>query len=406
MDTSTETVETRQRMGLRRARVSIAVAFIASGFVIGSWVVNIPRVQQATGISNGLLGTVLVIPAAACIVGVQLCGYLSDRIGSKSTVIAGALLATVAVSVAADATNPWSLGASLAFFGLGLGALDVSMNAQAVLLERDYGRRIMSSFHAYYSLGSAAGGLLAGSLASAGWGLTESVLVSACAGFVVVAATAGGLLRNTRQLPSRSTASTTPRPMNRWTRRIVALGSLAVLLLLCEGAANDWSALQLQDRFSLPAGIAAAGYASFAVSMTIGRLAGDRIAMKLGAIRVLRWGALAAAAAVAVIMFSPFPWLVLVGWGMLGFGLSGCIPLIFSAAGNEPGGTAGIALSRVSGLGYVGLLGGPSLIGWSAQLTSVNTAFVIVLISCLVAACLAGVVRTTSSPRRAEERGQ
>ncbi len=164
--------------------------------------------------------------------------------------------------------------------------------------------------------------------------------------------------------------------------------------MLCEGAANDWSALQLHERFGVSGGAAAGAYAAFAVAMTIGRLGGDRIAMRLGPVRVVRYGTLVAAVAVVLIIVSSALWLTLAAWALFGLGLSGCVPILFSAAGNQPTGTAGVALGRVSGLGYIGLLAGPTLIGWTAQATSIAAAFGILVAACLASAVLARAVRT------------
>ncbi len=179
---------------LFRARAAVTAAFVMSGILIGSWVVNFPRLEIATGISHGVLGTILIIPAAACIVGVQVCGALSDRIGSRTTLLCGAALAAVSVAVAARATNAAELAVPLLFFGFGLGALDVSMNAQAVSVERLYGRRILASFHAFYSMAAAAGGITAGLLIGLGWSLESTVVACAVAGCALMGATASGLL--------------------------------------------------------------------------------------------------------------------------------------------------------------------------------------------------------------------
>ncbi|WP_426520281.1 MFS transporter [Diaminobutyricibacter sp. McL0618] len=391
---------------LVRARAAVTAAFVMSGILVGSWVVNFPRLEIATGISHGVLGTILIIPAAACIVGVQVCGALSDRIGSRPTLLAGAALAAVSVAVAARATNAWELAVPLLFFGFGLGALDVSMNAQSVVIERLYGRRILASFHAFYSMAAAFGGIAAGVLIGLGWTLESTVAVCAVSGCTLIAATASGLLPKEYARPqaeptqSGADAALQSDRRNRWTPAILALGLSALLLMLCEGAANDWSAVQVHERFGVTGGAAAGGYAAFAVAMTVGRLGGDRIAMRLGPVRVIRYGTLVAAAAVALIIVSSALWLTVAAWALFGLGLSGCVPILFSAAGNQPTGTAGVALGRVSGMGYVGLLSGPTLIGWTAQATSIAAAFGILVVACVGSALLAGSVRTRANCHR------
>jgi MFS family permease len=162
--------------------------------------------------------------------------------------------------------------------------------------------------------------------------------------------------------------------------------------MLAEGVANDWSALQIKQRLGEPSAVAAFGYGAFAVTMTVARLFGDRLASRLGAMRTVRFGSLLGALGLTAVVLSSNLALTVVGWAVLGLGLSGCIPLIFSAAGNLPTNSRGVVMSRVVALGYFGLLAGPGVIGWTSQATTITLALIIPLVCCLGVAALAGVV--------------
>jgi MFS family permease len=177
---------------------------------------------------------------------------------------------------------------------------------------------------------------------------------------------------------------------------VLVLGVLAFLLLLSEGSAMDWSSLHAQQHLGTSPTMGALAFGTFVTAMTVGRFSVDRVAQHIGSARVLRWGAAAAAVGIIVVTLSPVLPLTLLGWIMFGLGLSGGVPQVLSAAGNVSG-ASGRALSRVVGLGYVAILAGPAVIGWLAEVTSLNTAFVVPLCAVLTCALAAGAV-TSSTP--------
>ncbi|RIJ78721.1 MFS transporter [Nakamurella silvestris] len=382
---------------LKSARVAVVSAFAIAGFVLATWVVNIPSVEARTGISHGTLGTLLLFIGLGAFIGMQVSGPLTDRFGGKSVTIAGGILSCAAVVLPALATNAPTLGVALFVFGLGHGMIDVGMNSQAVEVERAYGRPIMSSFHAFFSLGGAAGAVLGSALIAVHlplvWALTIPALI-ALAGLAVL--TPFLIPHTPVQVDGAETAAPT---RNRMTRSIWMLGAIAFLLMLAEGAANDWSALQIRQHLDASPASAGYGFAAFSVTMTIGRLVADRVVTAIGPVRVVRFGALTGALGLLLVVLAPVLALNLLGWGLLGIGLSGCVPQIFTAAGNLPDGTQGVNISRVVGMGYLGLLAGPAVVGWVSELTSITEALLIPLVFCAAASALAGALRRPGGTR-------
>jgi MFS family permease len=154
--------------------------------------------------------------------------------------------------------------------------------------------------------------------------------------------------------------------------------------MLSEGVANDWAALELKGILNASASEAALGYGSFAVAMTIGRFATDRVAALIGATRIVRYGAAIAAIGLTVAATAPWLPLALVGYALFGIGLSGGVPQLFTAAGNLDHRSAGALMARVVGLGYVGLLAGPAVIGGLTRLMPLNVAFALPIILCVL----------------------
>ncbi|MDR7171327.1 MFS family permease [Nocardia kruczakiae] len=419
----------------RRARAAVFAVFALNGFLAAMWVVHIPVITDHTGVSHGTLGLLILVMAGSGIIGMQAAGPLADRFGSRTLVTAAVAWLVVAVSGPAWATGPVQLGIALALFGFGNGALDVSMNAQAVQVERVYHRPIMAAFHALFSCGGLVGSLAGAAAMHAGTDIRVSFAVAAVLGLLVMLASVpsllprlhatshvetaaaiaesatvpdhsaagnGGATESAAALPAagagsrpgrRVADSAVCRRIRRWLpSKVLALAAIAFALLMAEGVANDWSALQTHEHLGVSDATAALSFGAFSIAMTVGRFTADRVSERFGRIAVVRWGSLLGAAGLAVIMASPWLPLSLAGWILAGLGLAGGVPQIFTAAGNLSTATAATDMSKVFGLGYLGFLAGPSVIGWLAQLTSLTLAFTFPLLAVLLCAWFAGTV--------------
>lgn len=392
----------------RSARVATFAYFILCGTAMGTWVVNIPAIEERVGISHATLGGLLMLLGLGSFVGMQVTGRLTDRLGARVVVPATGVLCSAALVLPGLPRDPWTLAGALMVFGFANGCLDVSMNAHAVHVEKAYGRPVMSAFHATFSVGGVLAAL-AGAVA-AGTGLSPATGMAAVGALGVVTAlvSARGLLPvapgAAAHVGSVEEDGQKPAARRRGTSgRIRILAVLALMVMLCEGAANDWSALHLKDIYGASASTAAFAYGTFAATMTIGRLLADRLAARFGSMAILRHGAATAAVGITVAAVSPWTWGAFTGWALFGLGLSGCVPQLFSAAGHADPAAAGANVSRVAGLGYVGMLAGPAVIGWLTHLVALNHAFVLLTLLCATTAAAAGILRTGSdrTPERA-----
>ncbi|WP_306333186.1 MFS transporter [Streptomyces sp. KL118A] len=381
---------------LRAGRLATFAYFALNGFLMGMWIVHIPAVEDRAGISHAVLGWLLLLLGAGAFVGMQIVGPLTDRLGARTVVPVSAALCAAAVVLPGLATNVWALGAALLALGLGNGCLDVSMNAHAVQVERGYRRPVMSAFHATFSIGGVLAALVGARTLSWGWSPAATLGAVALLGVAAAALSAPALLRPARGPEPSQESQESPAPARHGTpRRIWALAALALMLMLCEGVANDWSVLQLRDVLDAPAATAALAYGAFATAMTVGRLLADRVAARFGPVAILRYGAAVAAVGLTAAALSPWIPLALVGWTVFGAGLSGCIPQLFSAAGHADHEAAGANVSRVAGLGYLGMLAGPAVIGPLTHFMPLNLTFFLPVAFCAVAACAAGILRET-----------
>jgi MFS family permease len=385
------------KSSLRAGRLATFAYFVLAGFLMGMWIVHIPSIEHRTGISHPVLGWLLLLLGAGAFVGMRVVGPLADRFGARKVVPVGAALCSAALVLPGLATNAWTLGAALAVLGFGNGCLDVSMNTHAVQVERGYGRPIMSAFHALFSIGGVIASLVGALTLSQGWSTTVTLSGTALLGLAVAALAAPALLPPAPNPEPHDGSATQGAGTRRKTPRLIwVLAGLAFMLMLCEGVANDWSTLQLRDVLDAPAATAALAYGAYSTAMTVGRLLTDRVAARVGAVAVLRYGAAIGAVGLTLAALAPNVPVALVGWTVFGTGLSGCIPQLFSAAGHADPSAAGTNVSRVAGLGYLGMLAGPAVIGPITHFIPLNLAFFLPVAFCVVAAFTARILRSDS----------
>ncbi|MEV2272524.1 MFS transporter [Nonomuraea africana] len=362
----------------RRARISVSYFFALLGIVSGVWAARIPTVKQSLHLSDGQLSLGLLAVAVGLVTGMQFAGRITDRLGSARVVVPAGATCALAMIPPGFAPNLGVLIATLFLWGLLNASLDVSMNTHAVEVERAYGRPLMSSFHGMFS----AGGLLgAGVGALFAWlevspGLTFAAVTVPLALLAVLAGRA--LLPS---VPVHHEGGRRKRVS--WHGKVLFMGAMAFAGLLGEGAAGDWSAVYLHEDLGTGTGIAAIGFAVFSTAMTVGRFAGDRLALRFGPVRLVRWSGLLAAIGLGGALLAAEPIAAMAGFGLFGLGLATLVPQVFSAAGNHDRARAGEAIAQVATLGYAGLMLGPVIIGGAAELVGLPLALGIPVALCL-----------------------
>jgi MFS family permease len=372
---------------VRAARRGVTVIFLLNGVLFGAWATRIPAVKGRLELGEGALGVALALIAVGALSAMPLAGWLSARHGSRWTTRLAAVAFCVATPLPALAPSYPLL--MLACFALGAsgGALDVAMNTHGVAVEQRHPRPILSSLHAAFSAGGLIGAAT-GSLA-AGLGIdARTHLITVAALALAAVPFAGAAL-----LPRSADVAEEGAPLLvRPPRRLWALGVIGLCGLLAEGASADWSAVYVNDSLEAGAGVAGLAFAAFSLTMTAGRLAGDRLTSAWGPERLVRRGGLLGAAGLGAALLISEPAAAIVGFACLGAGLAGIVPTIFRAAGTTPGIAPGVALAAVSTAGYTGFLAGPPLIGGLAQATSLPPALGLVAVLGLVIAALASSV--------------
>lgn len=378
----------------RAARRSVAMLFFANGAALASWVPRIPSAQQQLHLSVGLLGVALLGAPIGALGAMPLAGLLIGRHGSRTVVRVASLCLCASLPLPLLAPNVPLFMLALAALGASNAAMDVSMNAHGVAVERGYGRPIMSSFHAMYSIGGLVGAAAAGLIAGAGLDARVHLAGAALVLAALVVAAGPALLSSVKDEERSGPAFAPP------SRVLLALGVVAFCSMLGEGAVADWSAVYLRSGLGASAGFAAAGFAAFSLMMAAGRLAGDWLTLRLGPVVVVRAGGALAASGLAAALLLSAPLTAVCGFACVGAGLSCVVPNVFSAAGRAPGLAPGTGIAAVSSTGYLGFLVGPPVIGLVASGASLRGGLGVVVLLCGVMALLASSARPPASGAR------
>lgn len=379
----------------RAARRAVIVFFMLHGLLVASWIVRIPDVKAHLGLSDGALGLALLGPPAGAVAGQVLVGWLLGVYGSKTISVSMAVAWCLLFPLLGLAPNLPALLTLLVLYGLVSGGLDVAMNAQATVVERRYGRPLLASFHGAWSVASLIAAGVGGVLAGRSVPVAPHFLAVALLVLAVV-----GVARRRLIADEGAPMADARRPVALLPRALVPLGLLALCALLFEGAVTNWAAVYLRDILGSPPTEAAAAYVAFTLTMTVARLTGDRLTLRLGPAAVVRGGGLLALAGLLVFLLSPLPLGVILGCALIGAGLACVLPVTISAATRTTAAAPGRAISALVTVGYAGDLLGPPLVGAVAQLVSLRGALSLLGLAALTLLFLGGRVQVPlpSSP--------
>jgi beta-phosphoglucomutase-like phosphatase (HAD superfamily)/fucose permease len=374
-----------------RRRWATTGVFFVNGAAIGTWVAQIPWIQERFELSESAIGLVILGMSLAVVAALPIAGQAVVKHGSARMTWVGGVATALSVNLAVLAPNPALVAAGLFVLGGSSATMDVSMNSHGVGVERDAGRPIMSSLHAGWAFGGMAGASFSALLAALG--ADPRVTVALASALML-----GALVASARRIGAGAPPEGDSAP--RFTlppRGVVLLAALCLVVMLTEGAMADWGGIYLRQELGAEAAVAALAFAFFTGGMTVGRLFGDWINHRAGAVTLLRLGALLTGIPLAAMLLIGQPAAALAGLFLVGLGVSNGVPLMFSAAGRQPGTPPGPAIAAVSSMGSLGFLAGPPLIGFVAGAISLPWALASLVLG--AAAIFALARRATGEPK-------
>ncbi|MFH8285285.1 MFS transporter [Streptomyces antibioticus] len=373
---------------LRRGRASLAFSFFAQGAAFALLVTRIPAIQDRYGVSDALLPAFLAAVPVLAGAGSVATEQLVKRVPASALLRWSQPVVLLALVGVGAGDTMLQLAVSLAVFGLSVGVLDASMNMLGVSLQRAYGRSIMLSFHAAYSLGGIVGASFA--WAGAHWHLALWVSY-----LPVVVVLVPAVLVGSRWYVD-SDADADAERVAEGGRGAAGKGDGVVfklLLPLClvmtfayigDSTVSNWSAKYLQDVLGSSEQLATVPYNVYMVTTLVGRAIGDFGVRRFGAAAVVRLGALVAAVGFAVVAGAPGAWVGMGGFTLVGLGLCVLVPQTFAAAGRLFPGASDAAIARLNVFNYVGFLVGSPLVGALGDAWSYRGAMVVPMVLVLV----------------------
>ncbi|GIH11296.1 MFS transporter [Rhizocola hellebori] len=365
--------------------MAISACYHLTGALTALWGAALPATDTRLNLGPGRLGNLLLILGIGAIIAMPAAGRLADRTGSRRLLRLAGPLCALGLGGPAIATSPAWLFCATFVLGLLMGTLNVALNTQAVLMERQLSRPIMSTLHGTWTLGA----VLGGAAVTAGLHPAIGAFLLAILFWVPAKALP---TPQTPPLPTAVTAAAVVPGALPGFPILAALGVLGGAAFLTEGTAIDWAGIHAQRVLGATPATGSLVYTLFFVSMTIVRFTGDRVRARLGPPRTLLTAGLTAASGYALILVAPLLigglFLAIAGWCLTAAGMALVWPVIASAIGTAGNGTAK-GLSTVTTISYAGTLAGPALIGYVASTSSLTMAMILPAVLALVVA-LAG----------------
>ena len=362
-----------QSMSFPQSRQAVAALFLANGYVVGSWASLIPEFKLRLGIDESGLGLLILAFGVGSLIAMPICGAIVAKAGSRKLVLRLSTVLIIVLMALMHAPNVIFAAMAMVLAGGMIGGMDVAMNANAVSVERDMHKAIMSSCHGFWSLGGFAGAGLGG-LMIAQFGVEMHVLIVTA----IVALMIGFAWHKTMDDAADGSAETkSPKAGLPRTALPYLIGAMALACMIPEGSVVDWGALYLRQELGADVALSGFAFAAFSATMAVMRFLGDAIRNRLGAVLTLRLSAVFAGTGLVIASMANVSEVAIFGFAVAGIGVANLVPIAFSAAGNLPGYAPGVAISVATFMGYSGILFMPSLIGFIAE----HTGFAIIFMA-------------------------
>ena len=370
-----------------RARIAITTAFIINGTVIGALYARIPDIKEQLDISNSALGIALLCLPLGLLFGLGFSGKQSAKRGSAPVTYYSTYALAIALLIVGPVINYYTFCLTFVLFGACLATQDVAMNSHAIVLEHEADKRYMSTFHATFSMGALAGGLLGGFFAQ-----QKTTIMWQCAFIAMLIFLANFFVRNMFLSADLDKHAVEGKKKIKRPKIFIIVGLLGTCAAIGEGSAGDWGAILARDTFDATPFISTLPYICFSAAMVIGRLFGDRLATKYGPMNLIIGGGSIAGIGLGGGLLVGGIGGVVFGWFAAGIGLSIVVPMLFTQAGEiaktrfegQFAPSEGVAI--VSGIAYFGFLVGPPILGFLGDAIGLRWALMVPAILALIMA--------------------
>ncbi|MEO5600283.1 MAG: MFS transporter [Cyclobacteriaceae bacterium] len=361
-------------------RIAVKVAFFLNGFIYANWVSRLPRIQDHYEADNGTIGVVLLAMSIGAVAAMPFTGWVIIKNGSRRISLFSLIIYCAFIPMISLMPGIISLVLLYVVIGISTGMLDVAMNAQAVMVEQVYKKPIMTSFHAFFSIGMALGAWCGALFAKLNVDLSYHLITVSVLSLLAVFWTSRHLIKDKPEISSKTDGPLFQMP----NKALLSIGVIAFCCMIGEGAISDWSVNYMENVSMSSKTLAPIALSFFAVAMTLGRLYGDRFRALWGDSKLIVLGGLISTGGISIVLLFPLPIISIIGFFIVGLGLSTIVPIAYSIAGNTKDLPSGVGLAMVTTVGYSGFLFGPPVIGFISDLSNLRIGLLVVALLFIV----------------------
>lgn len=358
--------------------VATRIVFFIAGFIISTWAVIVPFAKENTSANDAVLGLLLLSLGVGALIAMPLTGLFTTHLGCRCVILLATLAVALMLPLLTLVTQTHLLAVLLLLYGFGIGVIDCAMNIQAVVIDKLAPKPIMSSFHAMYSVGGMVGVGFTTLLLNLKVTLMNTCIIDAVIMIALLLISTHGLLPQIKM--DKPQTVTLPRG------DVLLIGLVCLAIFLVEGAVLDWSAIFLVEHRGVTHSLGGLGFFFFVTAMTITRFVGDNLITTFNSLSVVLVGLLVAIIGLAIVICIQAWTMTLLGYMLVGAGCANIVPIMFSAAGRNQAMPECVAIPSIVMLGYLGVLGGPAVIGYISYNGSLVEAFIFLLFLLLLVA--------------------
>ena len=357
-------------------RSALSVLFFISGFCFSSWASRIPTLKAAFEMNEAQLGNFLFILPVCSLIGLPISGWLVSHFDSRHPLLVGFLLFTLSLVGIGWTQEMEVLIVFVALFAFGLRMINISMNTQAIQVQRKFDKPINGSFHGLWSLGGLMGILFATLMIRFNLGIGKHLALVGILAVVITLVSYLFMLKNDREITVNKLRFGKPDSF------IFYVGLMVFCAAVCEGGIYDWSSVYFKEVVN--AELFTLSYLFFMFSMTVARFFTDRLIALMGVKKLFVVSAFVIILGVSVLIVFPYFYPALLGFFITGFGVASIFPMSFLLAGQSKKYTTGVAISIVGTYSTVGVLLAPPFVGYVAHLFSLNRAFLLFVFAAML----------------------
>jgi len=359
-----------------KQRIALSICFFISGISFSTWASRIPSVKELYDLSEAELGSLLLVMPFGNIVGLPISGWLVSKFDSRSPLFAGIILISLSLAGIGWSTNIYTLMLSMFFFAFAMRIMNISMNTQSISLQKSFLRKIIGSFHAAWSCGGIIGVALSTFMVKFNVAMPIHLSIVAVVSLVCIGSSFSFLLSGDKTIGGSKLKLGKPDGY------IFILGLMVFFASLCEGGMFDWSGVYFKEVVGEE--IFTLGYLTFLVFMALSRFFSDLVVEKIGMPKTYIISSLMVVFGVLTVVLFPYFWPALVGFSVVGLGIAGVMPMTMAFAGEQQKNSLGRAIFIVPPYTVTGMLLGPPLVGYLAELLGLKIAFLLFLIAGLM----------------------